>query len=197
MSPWVSWFAYLAVGVIATVRLVAVDQRQISLPICGVIALVYVLLAIGEDRRLKAAGASEGRLAAASARQMALVWVWGAASLIVIYLWLLQWREWWHFFTAFAVAGGLSLWLSFTLERDARAGVTDDTMLKLARLLAWGQLVGMVAAIVGLFIDGKVTRHLNPVKYPDWAGNHIFLCGAAALLAISAYALFGARAKSG
>ncbi len=196
MSPWVAWLAYLAVGVIAVVRMVAVDERSISLAVCGAVALAFALLAVGEDSRLKKNGASDGVIAAASARQMSLVWVWGAACLVIIYLTLLQWREWWHFFTAFAVAGVVSLWLSFTLERDAKAGATDDTMLKLARMLAWGQLVGMAAAIAGLFIDGKVMRHLNPVKYPDWAGNHIFLCGAAALFVISANALFATRAKA-
>ena len=73
--------------------------------------------AVGEDSRLKEKWGQRRVIAAASARQMSLVWVWGAACLVIIYLTLLQWREWWDFFTAFAVAGVVSLWLSFMLER--------------------------------------------------------------------------------
>jgi hypothetical protein len=46
----------------------------------------------------------------------------------------------------------------------------------------------MIAVVVGLLIDGKMTRFLVP-RYGDWAANNIFFFGALAIGAISAYAL--------
>ena len=57
-----------------------------------------------------------------------------------------------------------------------------------------GRLDERVAAIfflvvmVGLLIDGKMTRFLVP-RHGDWAANNIFFFGALALAVISAYAL--------
>ena len=61
-------------------------------------------------------------------------------------------------------------------------------MLKLARYLTVGQLVGMIVAMIGLVLDDKMPR--GPDK-PDWAASTIFFFGAAALAVISVNALRG------
>jgi hypothetical protein len=104
---------------------------------------------------------------------------------------VLVWREWWQFFLGAGAASGVCLFFSAVLDKDARQGREDETMLKLGRTLAIVQLVGMLIAVLGLLIDGKMTRFLNP-RYTDWAANNVFFFGALAVAAISANAL---RAK--
>jgi hypothetical protein len=118
---------------------------------------------------------------------MGIVWLWGAASLFVIYVFILTWHEWWQFFAAFAVVGVLCLGFAALLERDANAGRDDETMLALGRYLAIGQLAGMVVTVAGLAVDPD-KEFLWPAD-GDWAGNIVFLFGALALLAITAHAL--------
>jgi hypothetical protein len=74
------------------------------------------------------------------------------------------------------------------MSRDAAAGRQDYTLLNLARYLTIGQLAGMVIAMIGMVIDDKMPR--DPSE-PDWAANAMFFFGAAALAAMSAYALWG------
>jgi hypothetical protein len=62
------------------------------------------------------------------------------------------------------------------------------TMLRWARFLAILQLVGMIVVMLGLLIDGKMVRFLNP-RHTDWAANNIFFFGALALAVISGYGL--------
>jgi hypothetical protein len=101
---------------------------------------------------------------------------------------VLVWKEWWQFFLAFAVGAGLCLYFSAALDKDARAGREDETMLRLGRYLAIVQLAGMVIAVLGLLIDGKMSRFLTP-RYTDWAANDVFFFGALAVGVISANAL--------
>ncbi len=181
--------AIMALGVSGAIATVAADARILNLVFAGVTALLFAFEGVQALGRMQTRGASETELAEASATRMGLVWAWGALALIVIYLGLLSWREWWHFFSAFAVAAVASFGLAAALRRDVAAGGGDGTMLKLGRLLAKGQIVGMAAAVIGLVVDGKVTRFMNPVKYPDWAGNNLFLFGAVALAVLSFAAL--------
>lgn len=176
-------------GIAGAIATVAADQRVANLVFAGLTALLFAFEAVVALRRLAVAGASETRLAEASARRMSLVWSWGAVAIIVIYLGLLRWHEWWHFFLGFALAAVASFALAAALARDEAAGGGDGTMLKLGRVLAWGQLVGMGVAVIGLIVDGKVARFHDPVKYPDWAANNLCLMGAAALAALSFAAL--------
>jgi hypothetical protein len=118
---------------------------------------------------------------------MGLVWLWGAAGIFVVYAFILSWREWWQFVTAFAVVGILCLGFAALLERDAARSRDDVAMLKLGRYLAMAQLGGMVVTILGLAVDPD-KEFLWPDD-GDWAGNILFLFGALALLAITAHAL--------
>ena len=49
--------------------------------------------------------------------------------------------------------------------------------------------------MLGLIVDGKMTRFLNP-KYGDWAANNIFFFGALASPAISLNALLASRSSA-
>ena len=153
----------------------------------GIVGLVWAALAVRERTQLRSGAASRSRIAAASARNMGFVWMWGSLALVVTYVFILQWREWWQFALAFGVAGALSIALSVLLDRDADAGRDDETMLKIARYLAIGQLVGVAAAVIGLIIDPD-KEFLWPNE-GDWAANIIFLGGALTLAAITVHAL--------
>jgi drug/metabolite transporter (DMT)-like permease len=117
---------------------------------------------------------------------MGIVWTWAALSLLLTYLFILSWGEWWQYVLGAGAIAALCFAFAAMMARDARAGREDATMLKLARYLTLGQLAGMIIAMIGLIIDDKMPR--DPQE-PDWAASAIFFFGAAALAAISANAL--------
>jgi len=65
-------------------------------------------------------------------------------------------------------------------------------MLALGNKLTWIQLVGMLIAIIGMLVDGKLTRYQNP-QMMDWAAQNTFFVGAIGLAVLSAYALWASR----
>ena len=186
------WIGALITGVLAVVAAAALDARGLHMGLSAFVGAIFAALAIRENRTLVATGAPKSQVAAATAQHMGFVWVWGAVSLFLTYVFFISWREWWQFFLAFAVVGGLCLFFASTLDRDAASGREDEPMLKLARTLSMVQLVGMGITVLGLLIDGKMTRFLTP-RFTDWAGNNIFFFGALALAAISANALLASR----
>ena len=101
-----------------------------------------------------------------------------------------RWPEWWHFFLGFAIAAVASIVFSNMLDRDAEAGRVDDSIIKIGRALVMVQLIGVIIAVITMFIDGKFPRD---VSYPDWAGCNIFFFGAIAIAAISINALRSAK----
>jgi hypothetical protein len=166
-----------------------VQMAYVHMATAAAISTAFALLYIRETKLLRAGHVSECEVAANTARFMGLVWAWGGLALIVTYgTGILVWKEWWQFFGAFFVAAGLCLLLSATLKKDALQGKEDPTLMRIGRYLAIFQLVGMVATMLGLLIDGKMTRFQVP-RYTDWAANNIFFFGALAIAAISAYAL--------
>lgn len=189
------WMLGLTLVLCATIIAAATGQPLVHMALVAILNAVLAWYAIGEDRRLKAVGANESAVASSSARFMCLVWFLGAAGLVLTYVFILKWKEWWHFFLAFAAVGGLCLFFAMALAKDAEAGREDETMLKLARYLNIGQFAGMLVTVAGLLIDGKMTRYLTP-RYTDWAGNNFFFFGALALAAISAHTLWAGRSKS-
>jgi hypothetical protein len=178
----------LTVSVCAIILSAAIGAPVLHMAMTGSVSLVCALFAIRERRALQSAGASPSAIASATARYMGLVWVWGALGLLVTYFFILRWPEWWSFFIGFAAIGVLCLFFAATLERDAKAGRDDETMLSLGRYLAIGQLIGMGITVFGLAIDPD--KELLSTAHPDWAANNIFLFGALALAAITAHALF-------
>lgn len=188
MSSLVIWMLILTVGISATILSAAANLPLVHMAMVGAISLAIALIAIRENRQLVASGASKGEIAASTARYMGLVWTWGAVGLFVTYNFILQWKEWWHFFIAFAVLAVLCLFVSNSMGRDQVAGKEDKTFMTIARYLTVAQLVGMMVTVIGLLIDGKMIRFLNP-RHQDWAANNIFFFGALALAAISYVAL--------
>ncbi len=186
------WGGALGLGTLATVACAGAGLRELHIAVAAMVAAVLALLAVRENRALLASGAGKSTLAAATARHMGMVWLWGAASLFFIYAFLVSWREWWQFFLAFGVVAALCLFFAAMLGRDAAAGREDESMLKLARTLTLVQLAGMVITVVGLILDGKMARYATP-RFTDWAGNNIFFFGALALAAISVNALLASR----
>jgi len=156
--------------------------------ICLGIAFVGIL----ENQRLRQDGASKAAIASATARNMGFIYVWAATIIAVTYLTLLSWHEWWHWFIGLALIGVACVFYSNTLARDAAGGRVDETMLSIGNKLTWIQLVGMLAAIVGMLVDGKLTRYQNP-KLMDWAAQNTFFVGALGLVILSAYALWASR----
>lgn len=163
----------------------------VHMAIAAIVSIVLAYLAIRDTQKLIDSNARRSVIAASTARFMGMVWTWGALGLLITYATgILSWREWWQFFIAFFVAAGLCLFFSATLQKDADAGKDDETMLSLGRYLAIGQLVGMLIVMVGLVIDGKMQRYINPrIGWEDWAANNIFFFGAFALAAISLFAI--------
>jgi hypothetical protein len=186
MNSIVLWVAALAIGTAATVYGAAADAPPMHMALTAASALGLVGLALVERRRLLASGASEEVLSAATAIAMAVGWAWAALSLLVTYVFISTWGEWWQYVLGAGVVALVCFFFSATLARDAAAGREDATMLNLARYLTIGQLAGMIIAMIGLIADAKMPR--DPAK-PDWAASAIFFFGAASLAAISANAL--------
>lgn len=156
--------------------------------------LVVAAVAVSERRALVRAGASQSKVESVTARYMGLLWLWGAAALILVHTLVLSWREWPHFSAAFVGVGLIGLGFSWLLAKDAAQGRDDPTLLKLGRYLTIGLLVGMIATIAGLLIDpGKV--FLSPTK-SDWAASGTIVFGALALAIVSAHALFDGKKNS-
>ncbi len=186
------WVAILAVAVAVVVWGAAVEKPELQLALSAFSALGFAAFAALMRGRLVASGASQTAISSASATAMATVWAWAFLSLFLTYVFILSWHEWWQYVLAAGAIAVLCLGFSAMLARDAAAGREDATMLTLARYLTWGQLVGMIIAMIGLILDDKMPR--DP-KEPDWAANTIFFFGAAALAAISAIGLRGAPVR--
>ena len=151
-------------------------------------------IGVNERRSLRAAGAAPSRIESATARYLGLIWLWGAAALVLVYVLVLSWREWTNFSAAFAGAGALCLGFSALLAKDAAQGRDDATLLRLGRYLGIGLLVGMIATLAGLAIDPD--KEILYAVDNDWAGNGIFLFGALALALVSAHALIDGKRNS-
>ncbi|MEQ1711076.1 MAG: hypothetical protein ABL908_06710 [Hyphomicrobium sp.] len=195
MASTFFWMLGIALGIAILVVSAAVGQPLMHMAAAALISLGIALMAVKENRELHASGASHPAIAASTARHMGFIWVWAALSLLVTYFFILKWNEWLHFFLAFAVAGVLCLFIAITLDRDAAANREDPSMMKIARYLTIAQLVGMVVTVIGLLVDGKMTRYLTP-RFTDWAANNIFFFGAIALAAMSLNSLIASKSKS-
>lgn len=191
-SSLVVWMSTLGLSLSAIVISAAAGKPEVHMAMTGLVSLVIAVLAIREDRSLRAAGASRSAIAASTARYMGLVWVWGALGLFMTYYFIVaEWREWWHFFFAFLFVSVITIFFAATLEKDAQKGSDDQTMLKLGDGLTWLQLIGMLATAIGLMIDPD--KSLLDVSRRDWAANNIFFFGGLALAAISANAILANR----
>ncbi|MEQ8822885.1 MAG: hypothetical protein RIC14_00775 [Filomicrobium sp.] len=191
MASLAIWMITLTISLAAIILSAAGGQDAVHTAAAALIGLAIAAMAVAENWKQRKAGASENVISASTARQMGLVWVWGALSLFVTYFFILSWKEWLVFTGAFAAVGILCLLFAAALDNDEKKGRTDPTMLNLAWYLSIGQIIGMVLAMVGLVIDGKfpVTTEAN-IGWQDWAANNIFFFGALSIAIITANALY-------
>jgi hypothetical protein len=159
------------------------------------IASALVLAAVGlrEQARIRATGAGRAALAAATARHVAHVWIWGGLAILLMYGFVLRWREWLTFGVGLLAVAALCLGLALLFRKDAETGREDPAMLGFARTLTLVQTIGMVVVMAGLAIDGKVRVALTAAR-ADWAANSIFFAGALAVFVIGLAALRADRA---
>jgi hypothetical protein len=172
MISTLAWMSALAIGVAATVAGAGADAPGLHMALTAATAVGLAALALVQRRRLLAGGAGEAALSSATVIAMAVVWGWAALSVLITYVFVSTWGEWWQYVLGAGVVALLCLFFASTLARDASAGREDATMLNLARYLTIGQLAGMVIAMIGLIADAKMPR--DPKK-PDWGGERHFL----------------------
>jgi hypothetical protein len=182
------WLFGLAVAACATVLTAGLLDPRLHIAACAIVALTITLLAVRDHQTLRTSGAPTNAIASSTARYLGLVWAWGALSVLVIYLFVVEkiWPEWWQFLIGFSFAAIASIAFSTLLDRDRAAGRSDPILVKVGRILIQVQLVGMAVGIVSLFVDNKFPRDAT---YADWAGNNILFFGALAIAAISLDAL--------
>ncbi len=193
-SSLVIWMATLTVSIVLLLLSAAKNAFYFHMAVAALVAGFVALTAIQEIRSLRANGASTASIAASNARYMGLIWTWGATALFVTYNFVLSWKEWLPFFVAFMVAAGLCLYFSATLRKDDEAGQLDPVMKKIGRYLTIAQVGGMGVVVIGLLVDGKMSRFAKARPgWEDWAANNIFFFGALALLAIGIHALVTER----
>jgi hypothetical protein len=188
------WMSTLTVSIALLVLSAAKGAFYLHMAMSAVISLFVALAAIQESRSMRAAGESDAAIASSNARYMGLVWTWGAVTLFATYNFVLSWREWVPFFMAFVTAAGLCLFFAATVRKDDTQGQSEPAMKMIGRYLTIAQVVGMAIVMLGLLIDGKMTRFAKARPgWEDWAANNIFFFGAMALCAIGAHALLSSR----
>lgn len=180
MASMVIWMLALA-GSIGLLMVTAAGQYYaLHLLIAALASFGIAIMAVRENERSIRSGAQVFALAAINARYMGLIWAWGTVALIAMYGLLLEWKEWWQFAIAFGAAAVLCLAFSNLLASGERDKVKGEKVLRISRILAIVQLVGMLVVMLGLLIDGKMDFGER-----DWAANNVFFLGAAALAVIS------------
>lgn len=192
MPSMVLWGFAFTISLVVMLLTAGARMPMVHLAMAALITLGIAFVAILENKSMRDSGTSKPLVAAATARNMGFIYIWGAVVIAITYLSLLSWHEWWHWFIGFALIGTLCIFYSNTLTRDAEAGRQDNTMLSIGNKLTWVQLIGMLIAIVGMLVDGKLTRFVNP-KLMDWAAQNTFFAGAIGLAIVSAYALWAGK----
>jgi hypothetical protein len=186
--PQVLWMITLTVSLCATIISAAIGDPPTLMAMTGLVSFVLALVAIRAHRELEVSGASQAIQMASIIRYMGLIWMWGALGLLVTYGMILgsTWDSWPYYFAAFAAASIACLLFAASVDRDASLGHVEDQVLRLGHYLSVAQLMGMLSALVMLCKDPS--RMLLSAENPDWVANNIFVAGAVALTALSAYA---------
>lgn len=178
----------LVVAIAATVGAATLSDPLVHVVTAALVSLYAFISAVNDNNTLRNSGAIKSAIAAATARHFAWVWLWGGLAILLTYTLVIdrRWPEWWQFAGGFTLAGVMSLGFARGLARDASAGKADEGMLKAGRWLTIAQIVGVIAALATMFIEGKYPR---ATSYADWAGVNIFMFGGLAIVLISINAL--------
>ena len=192
MSSLAAWMIALTLSVCAIIITAAANMPIAHMAASGIVSLVFALIAVRDHASLVASGASKNLIGSSTARHTGLVWAWGAIGILVTYAFILEnrWPEWWQFFIGFAAAAAASLMFASMLDRDAEAGKVDQSVMKIGRALVMVQFIGVIGALISMFVDGKFPRDIS---HGDWAGCNIFVFGAIAIAAISLNALLQSK----
>jgi hypothetical protein len=184
----VIWMMSLAVAVCAMIITAAIGNTEYHMAVTGVISLMMALWAVQEHLSLARADAPQTAIGASTAKSCGLIWAWGTLSLLATYGFMLgnKWPEWWQFTLGFGAAAIACLWFANIMTRDAASGQDDADLLRMGRIMLMVQIVGVLAALVTMLIEGKFPRSAAEA---DWAGINIFLFGGLAIIAISINAL--------
>ncbi|MEO0810845.1 MAG: hypothetical protein AAFW82_09490 [Pseudomonadota bacterium] len=170
-----------------------VEMAYVNIAIAAITSFIFVILALRSNQRLRTTAASRMAIAADTAFSMGLVYMWGTIGLAIIYgTGILTWKEWWHFLLAFLAIGTICLIMAAMMHGKAKAAQEDEKLLTYGDYGAITQMIGMTIVVLGLLIDGKMVRfmHDQRANWQDWGANNIFFFGAAALIVISAHALW-------
>lgn len=195
ISTIFGWLAALFIAVGVTIAAVTTGQSPIHMAVAALVSLGITLLAVFDRRKLLAGAAPDAAVASSTARHLGLLWAWGGLTILISYVLIIDryWPEWWHFFIGFSFAAIASILFARMLDKDLAAGRSDDAVTKAGSILLKVQVVGMIVAIVSLFVDGKFPRSAT---YVDWVGCNIFFFGALGVALISIEALLGRSTKS-
>ncbi len=192
MPSMMIWGLAFAIS-LAAMLLTAGGRMPIAHLVIGALICMGIAFAgILENQKMRREGAAKAEIAAATARNMGFIYIWAATIIALTYMTLLSWHEWWHWFLGFTLVGAACIFYSNAITRDIAESREDQTLLSIGNKLTWVQLVGMIIAIAGMLIDGKLTRYVNP-KWGDWAAQNTFFAGAVGLAILSAYALWASR----
>ena len=194
MMSQVVWMVILTISVCAIILSAAIGDPATLMTMSCIVSFALALIAIHDHRQLEASSATRGKLSASIARNMGLIWMWGALGLLVSYGLILSetWPRWPLFFGIFAAASISFLLFAATLDRDEQLGRKDDGMINFGKYISMVQLAGMLVALVGIWLDPS--KRLLSADMPDWVANDIFVAGAIALTAVSAYAVMNDKA---
>lgn len=197
------WMSTIAVSVALLVLTAAgrsaggsegLTMAYLHMALAAIMAAVFTAMAIREAQSIETTG-RKGEIARAAVltRHMGLVWAWGALALAATYgTGIVTWKEWPGFLIAFAAFASVSLFIARRLDAQAVADHADERFIKMSRYLGIALFAGTIIVMLGLIIDGKMTRFLaiQRENWQDWAANNYFFFGAAALAAISAFGTF-------
>ena len=175
--------AFLLASLYGHLLLAGLKQPLGYAALAALAAAVIAVLAVVQLRQLDQESAPRARIASIAARNVSFVWIFGAMVLFLVYGFALKWREWLIFGFAMMIVGALTYGLAMMFAKDADHGKSDAAMLGFGRTLNIVQIAGMVIAMVGLLIDGKMAVALAASR-SDWAANSTFFAGAAAIVVI-------------
>lgn len=192
MPSMIVWGIAFTVSLGAMLLTAGARMPLVHLSLAALVTLGIAFVSIMENQKLRHEGASKAAVASATARNMGFIYIWAALVIALTYSSLLQWHEWWHWLIGFALVGAMCIFYSNILNRDAESGKEDAALINVGNKATWLQLIGMIVAIVGMLVDGKLSRYVNP-KMMDWAAQNTFFAGAVGLAVLSAYVLWSSR----
>jgi len=169
------------------------------LALCLIVAVLVTIAAYRKNQlELSRRVLSPSKLASINAGYMTMLWAWGGLGIAATYLLLpelheLNWwrKEWWQFVLGFGGAAVMSGVFAYKLSNDESDKGSETTLVRYSRYLAIGQLVGTIATMIGLIVDGKMD-----FGWIDWSANNFFFAGAAGLAALSWIAISTQKAMA-